>query len=74
MVRGLHLTIDEWFYHWFADAEKLTRASSFFFRVFKVCDKTVIQKGTRLAHKFFFSLSILLLYIRPKKGLQSNHL
>ncbi len=53
MGRGLHLTIDEWFYHWFADAEKLTQASTFFFNLFEVCDKIVIQKGTRLADKFY---------------------
>lgn len=53
MGRGKHLTIDEWFYHWFADADKLISVSSLFEKIFKICDKIVIQKGSRLAHKFF---------------------
>jgi hypothetical protein len=53
MGRGFHLTIDEWFYHWFADPEKLPIASSLFEKMFSICDKIVIQKGSRLAHKFF---------------------
>lgn len=53
MGRGKHLTIDEWFYHWFADSDKLPLVSSLFDKIFTVCDKIVIQKGSRLAHKFF---------------------
>lgn len=53
MGRGKHLTIDEWFYHWFADPDKLVLASSLFEKIFTVCDKIVVQKGSRLAHKFY---------------------
>lgn len=53
MGRGKHLTIDEWFYHWFADSDKLSLVSSLFEKMFIVCDKIVIQKGSRLAQKFF---------------------
>jgi len=53
MGRGKHLTIDEWFYHWFADSDKLPLVSSLFEKMFIVCDKIVIQKGSGLVHKFF---------------------
>ena len=53
MGRGKHLTIDEWFYHWFADERKLTTVSALFSKMYFVCDKIVIQKGSRLAHKFY---------------------
>jgi len=53
MARGLHLTIDEWFYHWFGDDEKLEQVSALFIIILDVCDKIVIQKGSRLALKFY---------------------
>lgn len=55
MARGWHLTIDEWFYHWFgeADTEKVELVNSFFFKLLEVCDKIVIQRGSRLALKFY---------------------
>ena len=53
MARGMHLTIDEWFYHWFAKDDTLEVTSLLFEKMFEVCDKIVIQKGSRLAHKFF---------------------
>jgi hypothetical protein len=55
MARGWHLTIDEWFYHWFGetDAEKVELVNSFFFRLLEVCDKIVIKRGSRLALKFY---------------------
>lgn len=53
MGRGKHLTIDEWFYHWFADEEKLPLVSNLFDQIFLICDKLVVHKGSRLAHKFF---------------------
>ena len=53
MGRGLHLTVDEWFYHWFADETKIDEISIFFTKILEVCDKIVIQKGTRLALKLF---------------------
>jgi hypothetical protein len=55
MRRGLHLTIDEWFYSWFAsnDVEKVSLVDNFFERVLEVCDLIVIQRGTRLARKFY---------------------
>lgn len=62
MGRGKHLTIDEWFYHWFADADKLPLVSSLFQKIFNVCDKIVIQKGSRLAYKFFDLVSSSSMY------------
>lgn len=53
MGRGKHLTIDEWFYHWFADEEKLPLVSRLFIRIFEVCDKIVIKRDNRHAHKFY---------------------
>lgn len=53
MGRGLHLTIDEWFYHWFAREDKLPLVSKLFISIFEVCDKIVIQKDNRHAHKFY---------------------
>ena len=53
MGRGKHLTIDEWFYHWFADEEKLPLVAALFVKMFEVCDKIVIQKDNRHAHKFY---------------------
>ncbi len=53
MGRGKHLTIDEWFYHWFDDEEKLPLVSKLFIQIFEVCDTIVFQKGNRHAHKFF---------------------
>ena len=53
MGRGMHLTIDEWFYHWFADETKIDEVSVFFTQILEVCDKIVLQKGTRLALKFY---------------------
>jgi predicted nucleic acid-binding protein len=54
MARGWHLTIDEWFYHWFGetDNEKVELANIFFLKLLVVCDKIVIQRGSRLAKKF----------------------
>lgn len=54
MARGWQLTIDEWFYHWFgeADPEKVELVYAFFFKLLEVCDKVVIQRGSRLAQKF----------------------
>lgn len=53
MGRGIHLTVDEWFYHWFADETKIDEVSIFFTQLLEVCDKIVMQKGTRLAKKFY---------------------
>lgn len=53
MARGFHLTIDEWFYDWFARPNKYLEATKFFYKIFEVCDKMVIKKGTPLAHKFY---------------------
>ncbi len=53
MGRGIHLTVDEWFYHWFADETKIEEISIFFTQILEVCDKIVMQKGTRLALKFY---------------------
>ncbi|WP_153796715.1 hypothetical protein [Foetidibacter luteolus] len=53
MGRGWHLTIDEWFYHWFDDEAKLPLVSALFDKIYQICDKITIQKGTRLARKFY---------------------
>lgn len=53
MGRGIHLTVDEWFYHWFADETKIDEVSVFFTQILEVCDKIVLKKGTRLALKFY---------------------
>ena len=53
MARGTHLTIDEWFYHWFEEEESSKLIAAFFLKVLEVCDKIVLQKGTRLAQKFY---------------------
>jgi hypothetical protein len=55
MARGWHLTIDEWFYHWFGetDKEKVELVNTFFLKLLEVCDKIVIQRGSRLARKFY---------------------
>ena len=47
------LTLDEWFYHWLANEEKYLVAAKFFLKIYDICDKIVLQKGTRLAHKFY---------------------
>ena len=52
MGRGLHLTIDEWFYHWFDDEEKLPLVSKLLFQILEVCDTLVFMQGNRHAHKF----------------------
>lgn len=62
MARGKHLTIDEWFYHWFADSAKLPLVSSLFDKIFIVCDKIVIQKGSPLARKFYELVSSSSMY------------
>lgn len=53
MARGIHLTIDEWFYHWFEEGHNYKQVATFFIEILKVCDKIVLQKGTRLAQKFY---------------------
>ncbi len=53
MARGFHLTIDEWFYHWFADEEKYKEVVGLFIKIFEVCDKIVIKNDTPLARKFY---------------------
>ncbi|MBL7703563.1 MAG: hypothetical protein JNM14_15030 [Ferruginibacter sp.] len=53
MGRGIHLTVDEWFYHWFADEAKIDEVSVLFAKILEVCDKIVMQKGTRLALKLY---------------------
>ncbi len=53
MARGTHLTIDEWFYHWFDDEESSLLITAFFEKLLEVCDKIVLQRGTRLAKKFY---------------------
>jgi hypothetical protein len=52
MGRGLHLTIDEWFFHWFDDEEKYKEVTKLFLQIFEVCDKIVLQKGNRHNKKF----------------------
>lgn len=52
MGRGLHLTIDEWFYHWFDDEEKLPLVSKLLFQILEVCDTLVFMQGNRHAQKF----------------------
>ncbi|HRH48700.1 MAG TPA: hypothetical protein PLP23_08110 [Panacibacter sp.] len=52
MGRGFHLTIDEWFYYWFADDAKIADAVIIFDKMFEVCDKIVIQRESRLAKRF----------------------
>ncbi len=52
MGRGLHLTIDEWFFHWFDDESKYKEVTKLFFKIFEVCDKIVLQRNTRLYKKF----------------------
>lgn len=46
-------TIDEWFYHWLADETKYLQAAKLFLKILDICDKIVLQKGTRLARKFY---------------------
>ena len=53
MARGLHLTIDEWFYDWFGYEQHYKATAKLFLTIFEVCDKIVLQKGTRLASKFY---------------------
>lgn len=53
MGRGLHLTIDEWFYHWFGEDDNYKATAKLFISIFEICDKIVLQKGTRLAAKFY---------------------
>lgn len=55
MARGWHLTIDEWFYHWFGetDKEKSELINAFFIKLLEVCDKIVIQYNSPLARKFY---------------------
>jgi hypothetical protein len=53
MGRGFHLTIDEWFYHWFANSERFSEAAKFFLHIFEVCDVIVLRKDTPLARKFY---------------------
>ena len=53
MGRGIHLTIDEWFYHWFSDETKYLDAVRFFVRILEICDKIALKKNSRLAHKFY---------------------
>ncbi len=52
MGRGLHLTIDEWFFHWFEDEKKYKSVTKLFIQILEVCDKIVLQKGTRHNTKF----------------------
>ncbi len=52
MGRGLHLTIDEWFFHWFDDENKYKEVTKLFFQILEVCDKIVLQKGNRHNKKF----------------------
>ena len=55
MARGRHLTIDEWFYHWFGenDTARVDAVNTFFIKLLEVCDKIVMQRGSRLAKKFY---------------------
>lgn len=53
MGRGFHLTIDEWFYHWFGKEEYYESAAKLFLLILDVCDKIVLQQGTPLAKKFY---------------------
>lgn len=47
------LTIDEWFYHKLAREDSYKSVAALLIKVFDVCDKITLQKGSRLAHKFF---------------------
>jgi hypothetical protein len=53
MEEKKQFTVDEWFYHWLADEAKYLLAAKFFLKIFEICDKIVLMKGTRLAHKFY---------------------
>ena len=53
MGRGIQLTLDEWFYHWFGDETNYNSVTKLFIAIFEICDKIVLQKGTPLAKKFY---------------------
>lgn len=53
MARGIQLTLDEWFYHWFGDKTNYKTVAKLFITILEVCDKIVLQKGTPLAAKFY---------------------
>jgi hypothetical protein len=55
MGRGIELTIDEWFYHWFgeSDAVKVKLVTTFFEKLLEVCDRIVIKRGSNQARKFY---------------------
>ena len=36
MGRGFHLTIDEWFFHWFASETKYKQAAKLFIKIYEV--------------------------------------
>ncbi|HPH23387.1 MAG TPA: hypothetical protein PLW32_05860 [Chitinophagaceae bacterium] len=69
MARGLHLTIDEWFYYHFNHEELLPVTTKLFFNIFEVCDKIVLQRGTPLAKKFHELVETSILY--PPKQRQA---
>jgi hypothetical protein len=68
MGRGLHLTIDEWFFYHFNNEELLPITSKFFLSVFEVCDKIVLKRGTPLAKKFHSLVEASIMY-PPKQRL-----
>lgn len=53
MGRGLQITLDEWFFHWFEDQDKQPIVSALFDKIFSVCDKLVFEKGNRHSRKLF---------------------
>jgi hypothetical protein len=52
MGRGLHLTVDEWFFYHFDNEELLPATFKLFADIYEVCDKIVLKRGTPLMNKF----------------------
>lgn len=53
MAGKREFTIDEWFYHRLANEATYKPVAALLIKIFEICDKITLQKGTRLAHKFY---------------------
>lgn len=53
MGRGYHLTIDEWFFHWFEDESKSAETTRLFITIFETCDKIFIHRNSNQGKKFY---------------------